>query len=156
MPPDYWKIVKNSTLYVVIWRYSVPFFLSFFFLLFLSFFFLGGDGPSPPQMTPLVRPKFSMTLHSSGVNSAMVLCGYNLHCRSWFSFVRSYPNCCVTSLHVGPVGRILYSVHCEGALVNFVRGAAQPKIEFMTLFCEGDFNTRRHLPCYGYSTVSHL
>ena len=22
MPPDYWKIGKNSTLYVVIWRYS--------------------------------------------------------------------------------------------------------------------------------------
>ena len=54
---------SNSTLFIV------PFYLSFFFLLFFSFFFLfflfsfslgggGGDGltaPSPPQMTPLRR-----------------------------------------------------------------------------------------------------
>ena len=47
-------IYSNLTLFIV------PFFLSFFFLFFsffLSFlfiFFLGGDAPSPPQMTPLV------------------------------------------------------------------------------------------------------
>ena len=73
MPPNYWKIRKNSTLYVIIWRYSYfpSFFISFFFFFFslfslfsffLSFFLFpwgggggggGGDGPQPPQMTPL-------------------------------------------------------------------------------------------------------
>ena len=60
MPPDYWKIGKNNTLYVVIWRQIVPFFLflffslffffSFFFLFFFFFFFLGGDGPPAPLL----------------------------------------------------------------------------------------------------------
>ena len=63
LPPDYWKIGKNSTLYVVICTlFAVHFFLSFFFssfFLFLLFFsgfcafFLfpwggGGDGPPAP------------------------------------------------------------------------------------------------------------
>ena len=62
MPPDYWKIEKNSTLYVVIWRlFIVSFFISFFLLFSLFFFFfffflfsLGGR--QPPQMTPLGWP----------------------------------------------------------------------------------------------------
>ena len=62
MPPDYWKIGKNSTLYVVIWRYSLfPSFLFLFFslfflfFLFFSFFFFlfpwggGRRPPSPPN-----------------------------------------------------------------------------------------------------------
>ena len=62
MPPDYWKIGKNSTLYAVIWHYSMfpSFFLSFFsffslfsFLFFFFFFFsfsLGGaTAPQPPS-----------------------------------------------------------------------------------------------------------
>ena len=54
MPPDCWKIGKNSTLYVVIWHYSyLP---SFFFFSFSFFFLLGGRRPpSPPQMTPLIK-----------------------------------------------------------------------------------------------------
>ena len=44
--------------------FTVPFFLSFFFF---SFFFLfpcggGGDGPQPPQMTPLYTSVFHSRL----------------------------------------------------------------------------------------------
>ena len=62
MPPDYWKIGKNSTLYVIIWLYL--YFPSFFFLLFFSFFLfflffflffffsfsLGGRRPPPAPL----------------------------------------------------------------------------------------------------------
>ena len=57
MSPDYWKIGKNSTLYVAIWRYSYSSLLSFFlflcFIFFCSFFFsffLGGGGRRPPAL----------------------------------------------------------------------------------------------------------
>ena len=59
MPPDYWKIGKNNTLYVVILTsFIVPFFFFLFFLFFLFFFVffffsfsLGGGRrpPSPPK-----------------------------------------------------------------------------------------------------------
>ena len=57
MPPDYWKIGKNSTYVVNLTLFIVPFFLSFsffslfsFFLSFFLFFhFCLGNGPQPPS-----------------------------------------------------------------------------------------------------------
>ena len=67
MPPGYWKIGKNGTLYVVIWNVihssllSIFFFLLFFSLffsfLFSFFFFLGGRcPPQPPSNDAPERP----------------------------------------------------------------------------------------------------
>ena len=59
MPPDYLKNWKNSTLYAVIWRYSIQFFFFFLFLFFsfffFSFFFLfpwGRRLPAPSNDAP--------------------------------------------------------------------------------------------------------
>ena len=66
IPPDHWKIGKKqhficSNLTLFIFPFFLSFFSLFFFFFFFSFFFLfflfpwgGGDGPQPPQMTPLV------------------------------------------------------------------------------------------------------
>ena len=64
--PDYWKIGKNSILYVTIWRYSYSSLISFFlFSSFFSFFlfsscflfFFPSSPPPPPKMTPLIVTK---------------------------------------------------------------------------------------------------
>ena len=55
MPPHYWKIGKNSTLYVEgnynceASNFEKIFLFSFFFFYFIFFFFHGGDGLQPPS-----------------------------------------------------------------------------------------------------------
>ena len=89
MSPDYWKIGKNSTLYVAIWRYSYsPFFLSFFLLFFLFFslfsfffsFFLFPWEATAPQ-----PPKWRLCIHTQLNVLSWPLCVYAWKDIMWIS-----------------------------------------------------------------------
>ena len=84
MPPDYWKIGKNSTLYVVIWRSLLVLFSSFFssysfFSFFLSFFlflFFPWEATAPPQVPSNDAP----VLFNTHISNQIKITSYsNMH-----------------------------------------------------------------------------